>query len=284
LSSATDHNGSPVKAVVSEHVFSFDHHLILPEGSRLEGVVTQALPARRLGRNGQLRFMFRQIELAPGAPRRVEASLQGVDAASDAHLELDAEGGAHAITPKTRYIAPAIDVLLATSSLDGLEPHHHHLGVEGGARQGGDVAGGAVRGGAGFGLVGSVIGLLAHYRPINAGFAFYGAGWSVYTHVAARGSDVVFPKNTPMEIRFGTHADPTPPAAKPEAIPAVPAIRRGVRKGKWPGKSKQTAGRGSKVGPLDRRGHGAFQESGVGSPVGWLAVSGESVQEGRKVL
>ena len=61
-----------------------------------------------------------------------------------------------------------------------------------------------MRGGAGFGLVGSVIGLVAHYRPISAGFAFYGAGWSVYSHVVARGTDVVFPKNTPMEIRFGT--------------------------------------------------------------------------------
>ena len=28
-------------------------------------------------------------------------------------MELDAEGGAHAVTPKTKYIVPAIDVLLA---------------------------------------------------------------------------------------------------------------------------------------------------------------------------
>jgi len=67
------------------------------------------------------------------------------------------------------------------------------------------VGGGVVRGGAGFGLVGSVVGLVAHYRPVSACFAFYGAGWSVYTHVVARGNNVVFPKNTPMEIRFGTH-------------------------------------------------------------------------------
>lgn len=72
-----------------------------------------------------------------------------------------------------------------------------------------------MRGGAGFGLVGSVIGMLAHYRPISAGFAFYGAGLSVYTHVVARGNDVVFAKNTPMEIRFGTHAGPGAPGAGP---------------------------------------------------------------------
>ncbi len=69
LSPATDHQGSPVNAVVSEPIFSSDHQLILPEGARLEGVVTQARPARRLSRNGQLRFTFREIEMASGTPR-----------------------------------------------------------------------------------------------------------------------------------------------------------------------------------------------------------------------
>ncbi|HEY6291866.1 MAG TPA: hypothetical protein VI455_09945 [Terriglobia bacterium] len=211
LSSATNHRGSPVQAVISEPVLSSDHHLILPEGTRLEGTVTQAVPARRLGRNGQLRFTFRQIDLAQGAPQKVEASLEGVDAATSAHMKLDSEGGAHAVTPKTKYIAPAIDVVLAVGSLDGLDPHNHKRIEEGLGPQGPDTAGGAVRGGAGFGLVGSVIGLLAHYRPVSAGFAFYGAGLSVYTHVVARGNDVVFARNTPMDIRFGTHAGPGSP-------------------------------------------------------------------------
>ena len=58
-----------------------------------------------------------------------------------------------------------------------------------------------------------MITLLAHSRPVSAGFAFYGAGWAVYSHLVARGVDVVFPKNTPMEIRFGTHdgSGPAPP-------------------------------------------------------------------------
>ena len=207
---------------MSKPVFSPNHQLILPEGARLEGVVTQALPARRLGRNGKLRITLRQIELDPGAPRTVQATLQSVDAAAGAHVKIDAEGGAHAVTPKTKYIAPAIDVLLATSSLDGLDPHNHRRIEEGLGPQGPDVAGGAVRGAAGFGLMGTVVGLVAHYRPVSACFAFYGAGWSVYTHVVARGSDVVFPKNTPMEIRFGTHGRPAPPAAD-KSLPSKPS-------------------------------------------------------------
>jgi hypothetical protein len=224
LSSATDHKGAEVKAVVSEPVFSSDHQLILPEGARLEGAVTQALPARRLGRNGQLRFTFRQIELGPGAPRNVEASLHGVDAAAGAHVVLDEEGGAHAVTPKTKLVAPAIKVLLAVGSLDGLDPHNKDRIEDGLGPQGPDVAGGAIRGGAGFALVGAVVGIVAHYRPVSACFAFYGAGLSVYTHIVARGNDVVFTKNTPMEIRFGSHEGPPPPAVKANPFVAGSSI------------------------------------------------------------
>jgi len=228
LSSATDHQGTPARGVVSAPVFSPDHKLILPEGARLEGLVTQARPARRLGRNGQLRFTFREIELPVVTPREVQASprmvqgaalqvqlvrrqvqgtVQTVDAASGGHIGLDSEGGAHAVTPKTKYIAPAIDVLLAASSLDGLDPHNRRRIAEGRGPQGPDFGGGTIRGGAGFGLVGSVVGLLAHYRPVSTCFAFYGAGWSVYTHILARGNNIVFPRNTSMEIRFATHRE-----------------------------------------------------------------------------
>jgi hypothetical protein len=217
LSSATARPGSPVQAVVSAPLFSSGHQLILPQGARLEGRVVRAVPARRLGRNGRLRFIFQQIELRQSRPQKVEASLQEVDATSGAHVKLDSEGGAHAVAPKTRFIMPAIDVLLATSSLDGMDGRYHH-GIRAGVARGPDVAGGAIRGAAGLGLAGSVIGLVAHYRPISAGFAFYGAAWSVYSHVVARGTDVVFPKNTPMQIRFGTHEGPKPPATKSKSF------------------------------------------------------------------
>jgi hypothetical protein len=205
LSSATDHQGSLVQAVVSQPLFAADQELILPQGAQLEGVVTQARPARRLGRNGQLRFTFREIELTSGAPRQVHATVQSVDAAAGGHLELDSEGGARSVTPKTKFIAPTIDVLLAMSSLDGLDPHNRHRIEEGDGPQGADAGGGLVRGGAGFGFVGALIGFAARYRPVSACFAFYGAGWSVYTHVLARGKNIVFPKNTSMDIRFGVH-------------------------------------------------------------------------------
>jgi hypothetical protein len=206
LSSANDHKGAPVEAVVSEPVFTPDHHLILPEGSRLKGQVITAKPARRMGRNGQLRFAFQRIELPKGATRNVEAGLEGVDVPSASHVKLDAEGGAHAVNSKTKYLAPAISVLLATSSMDGMDSHDR--AVQEGSGDPGETVGGGVRGGAGFGLVGSVIALAARSGPVTAGFAFYGAAWSVYSHLVARGREVVFPKDTAMEIRFGSHEGP----------------------------------------------------------------------------
>ena len=69
LSSATDHRDTPVRAVVSQPLFSSDHKLIVPEGARLNGTVTDAVPARLFARNGQLRFTFSQLEVTRGATR-----------------------------------------------------------------------------------------------------------------------------------------------------------------------------------------------------------------------
>ena len=211
LSSATAQRDTPVRAVVSQPLFSSDHTLILPEGAQLSGIVTEAVPARLFGRNGQLRFTFRQLELSRGVPRQVEASLQGVEAPSGSRLQLDAEGGAHAVTPKSNYAMPAIEVFLAATSLDLDEGRGIHGGATG---QGADYGGAGIRGGVSLGFAGALITLLAHSRPVTAGFAFYGAGWAVYSHFVARGVDVVFSKNTPMEIRFGTH-DGSVPATNP---------------------------------------------------------------------
>ena len=214
LSSEKDHTGTPVEAIVSQPLFSKNHQLILPEGARLEGVVTQAAPARRLSRNGRLRFTFQRIELPQGITRKVEAGLQAASVAKAANLKIDSEGGAHAVSSKKKYIMPAIDVLLATSSFDG--DSQQRIIQEGGG-QGGDVAGGAVRGGVGFGLMGSLIAMAARSQPITAGFAFYGAAISVYSHIVARGNEVVFPKDTSMEIRFGTHESKAQPPHKNRA-------------------------------------------------------------------
>ncbi len=217
LSSATAHKGTPVAAVVSQPVFSKDRHLILPQGTRLDGFVTKAVPARHLSRNGRLRFTFRRVQLPHGITRQVEAGLQAASVPKTDHLKIDSEGGARATTSKKKYIMPAIDVLLASSSIDGDSGQRAIQEGNGGTA---DLAGGAVRGGVGFGLVGSVAAMIARSQALTAGFAFYGAAWAVYSHLMARGSNVVFPKDTAMEIRFGTHEGHSMGAGKSKTTPS----------------------------------------------------------------
>lgn len=199
LSSATSQRGNTVEAVISQPMYTADHHLILPVGSRLEGTVLQATPARRMNRTGSLRFTFHRAVPPTGMAQTVEGSLSGVAANRDDHIKLDAEGGAHATHPKSGYVLPMLDVALASSTLDGLD-HHAHLEHR---HYDGPDPGRAATGGIGFGLIGTAAALSSHIAATT--FGFYGAGWGVYNRFIARGTEVVFPMDTPMEITLGSH-------------------------------------------------------------------------------
>lgn len=198
LSSSTTKKGDPVEAVITQPLIVSDH-LLIPEGSRLQGTVLQARPARRFHRNGQLRIVFHEVVPPSGIAQNMEGSLEGVEVSKGEHLQLDSEGGAQVTTPKTRYLSTAISVMLATSSMDG---HEHDR--DGDFRGGGsDVGSGAANGASGFRFLGTVVGALAHSRAITSGLGFYGAATSVYSHFLSRGSDVVYAKDTSMMIGFG---------------------------------------------------------------------------------
>src|SRR5262249_48383585 len=66
VSSAKAGRSSAVAAVLTEPVYSADHHLLLPVESRMEGEVVQAKPARMLHHNGELRVIFTRIETPEG--------------------------------------------------------------------------------------------------------------------------------------------------------------------------------------------------------------------------
>jgi hypothetical protein len=157
LSSATAKVGDPVEAVITEPLVA-SNHLILPEGSLIKGSVMQVSPARRLGRNRQLRIRFREAAPPNGIGQKVETNLEGVAVAKGEHLKLDNEGGAEVTTPRTRYLTTGIQVMLAASQAS---PDRD-------ARQGGQSVGEAGNGGAngasGFKLVGMVVALAANSR------------------------------------------------------------------------------------------------------------------------
>jgi len=121
-------------------------------------------------------------------------------------VKLDSEGGAEATTSKSRYLATAMSIGLATLAT-GDDAHN---GAAGGSGVGG------------FKLVGIVMGAVARSRAFNTSMGAYGAAVSIYTNFMARGHEVEFPKNTAMQIGVGTRAaTATPPT--PEAPPAAPS-------------------------------------------------------------
>jgi len=197
LSSSTAKKGDPVEALITEPLVASDQ-LILPEGSAIKGSVIEVQPARRLGRNGQLRILFHQVAPPNGLEQKVEANLEGVAVAKDQHLKLDAEGGAQVTTPRTRYLTTGIQVLLAaTQAAPDRDAGQGNLSM-------GEAGSSAANGASGFRFVGMIVGLAAHSRVVSAGFGSYGAAMSIYYHFLARGRDVVYPKDMAMVIGLGT--------------------------------------------------------------------------------
>lgn len=206
LSSATSHKGDEVEAMLSRPLFDGDR-LLLPEGAILKGSVIQVESARRMSRNGQLRFVFHDLVLPSGLNEKVDAVLAGIQAGRAQNLKLDSEGGAQATTPKTRYLQTGIALGLAALSSMGDGD--------------GDVSNKAAGGAGGFKLVGIAVGIAARSQPLGIAMGAFGASHSIYVHFIARGRDVVFPQNTAMQIGIGVRT------AEPKSNPPLPGYQTG---------------------------------------------------------
>ncbi len=209
LDSRTVGHGAEVEAVLTRPLFSADNHLLFPEGSRLSGNVTQAEPARRWHRNGKLAFMLTRMEpprslaaqLKTPAAQEVEGRLDGVEVnAKDGAVQIDEEGGAAAASSNKRFVVPAIMMVLAMNGSEGPEPVRVHHIPTGAYRN--NYGPRLISGGIGFGLIGLAMGRLL--GPIGPVLGFYGAGRSVYSNIVARGQEVSFPADTPIEIRLSS--------------------------------------------------------------------------------
>jgi hypothetical protein len=214
LNSATSKKDDPVEAILIKPLFDGDH-LILPEGSSLKGSVVQVQPARYRSRNGQLRIAFHELVPPPGASgkvatQQIDANLEGIQSDKAGNVKLDSEGGAEATNPKTRYLQTGIAIGLAMASAGG-------DGDSAVANPAGNTANRVAGGANGFKLVGIALGILVHSRAFGFSMGAYGAGMSIYTHFIARGREVIFPKNTAMDIGIGLRPAPAKPVSEEPA-------------------------------------------------------------------
>lgn len=225
LSSFSSKQGEPVEAVLSAPVFSADHRLILPEGTRVQGTVVVAKRARFFHRGGQLRFTFHEVELpeemarlqeapsaaasvpapkaAPELKIRTQANLQAAESTGKTPLKIDGEGGVQAKESRTRFIAAAAAAMIARRSGDNDSTRNATGQVTG---QSSNVGGRTLGGGLGLGMLGSAVSQTSRY--VGAAFGYYGLAWSLYSTVIARGSEVQFSKNAMVDIRFNPRVEP----------------------------------------------------------------------------
>jgi hypothetical protein len=211
LSSASAKQGQTVEALVTAPVFSPEHKLVLPEGTKLTGEVVLAKKARSFHRAGRLRFNFQKVDfpqqvanLRPAAPAptpmKTQATLEAAEGSGTTPIHVDSEGGVQAKESKTRFIAPAVSVVIASlASYDGRHSDPDEPGRYAGG--GPHVSGRTLGGGLGLGMLGSALSQTSPY--VGMAFGYYGLAWSVYSSVIGRGGEVEFEKNAMMDIKFG---------------------------------------------------------------------------------
>jgi hypothetical protein len=203
LNSATTAKSADVEAQLSQPLVD-QGRLILPAGTRLRGSVLQVRPARSLHRNGQLRIVFREVILPDGVVQTVDTRLEGIQSDSADNAQLDSEGGTKSTSSKTRYLSTGASVGLA-------------LIGSGGRNDVGDaspIAGGAT----GFKLIGLIVGVAFRSHTYGILMSAYGGSRSIYNNFLGRGRDIVFPKDTMMEIGFGNRTSlPMPGAGSGES-------------------------------------------------------------------
>ena len=181
-------NFQSAEAVLSKPLFdAAKEHVLLPEGTKLNGIVVQAQPARYWARNGKLRFSFRSVEVPQAAEaHEVLGQVSAAEGMRGENLSIDSEGGAKAGSGKNKLLAPLALGVMAMASMDDDGP----LAVKGGVTSNG------------FGLVARIVGVAAASPKVSATFAYFALAKSVYKRWIAKGHEVEFPRDTRLEIEL----------------------------------------------------------------------------------
>lgn len=236
LDSSQSKKGEKVEAALMEPLFAAGHKLVLPEGTRLEGVVVLAKRAGWFHHGGRLLFNFQSVDLPPQVAQfqrstpepsqtqertqeqdretvslqfKTRANLTAAEGGS-ATVKVDEEGTVRATESKTRFFDTALALLIARRSGD-TDAGRNHAGTAESANVGGRTAGGAM----GLGLLGTG---LAQISPnVGAALGYYGLAWSVFSTVVARGAEVQFGRNASVDIGFSDRPPESPNKLKIEA-------------------------------------------------------------------
>jgi hypothetical protein len=240
LDSSISAPGQKVEAILDQPLFSAEHKLILPEGTRVEGSVVMVKKAGWFHHTGRLRFSFQSLELPEAAgssvpppamasatnPRveedrgkeekKLRIRTEGTLAAAEGDqspVKVDSEGGVKATESKTRFIGTAFALVVARAAGDNDPVRAPSTGGTRGAviGQQANVGGRTLGGGLGFGLLGTIAAQSS--RNVGAALGYYGLAWSVFATVVARGPEVHFDKDAVVDIGLNSRTSESARAA-----------------------------------------------------------------------
>jgi hypothetical protein len=203
VDSSTATAGMPVEAVLTQPLFEDEPastlqstdtavsvspkahgKLLLPEGTHLIGSVVQAKAAGMFGHNGSLRLTFRKVELPEGDERVVHGRVIAAESVKSDRLQIDNEGQIKA-GGGNRFLAPiTLGSLAAVSDSTGAGLVKEAMTSNG------------------LDLLARVVGTAASNGGLVSGFAYYEVGKVVFDTWIARGHEVVFAKDTRLEIEL----------------------------------------------------------------------------------
>lgn len=203
VDSSTATAGMPVEAVLTQPLFENDPaasvqvadgtvpaaeqghgKLLLPEGTHLIGSVVASKPAGMFGHNGSLRLTFRKAELPAGDERVVHGRVIAAESVRSDRVQIDEEGQIKA-NGGSRFLAPiTLGSLAAVSDGTGAGLIREAMTSNG------------------LDLLTRVIGTASSNGGLISGFGYYEVGKVVFDTWIARGHEVVFPKNTRLEIEL----------------------------------------------------------------------------------
>ena len=210
IDSSKTPRGTPIEAVLSQPVFSSSHQLILPEGTRLTGEVTQSKAARYWHHNGQLRVLFDRSRPRHRRPSRCADRCMPWTPGPATPSRWMKKAERRLRTRRHDSSRPRWPVLAVRGSvhqdheLDNDDPGQAAHFVTHNGNPGAKAVGGLF----GFAGIGAVAAQFS--RPVAIGLSVVGASRTIYRNVIGKGREVTFGADTPIQVRLAPGAPQKP--------------------------------------------------------------------------
>jgi hypothetical protein len=196
--------GTAVQAILSYPLYSLNHQLIYPAGSRLQGEVAEVHKAGFFAHGGELALKFTKIEppitimTSKLQEQEIQGRLVGVEPTVNLNqLRIDQDGMAEVARTKQRFLAPAFALAGAVPMMGGTSSGFAASFAE---AYGTSAFSRALGGSPGLGLPGGIAGFMN--PAVGLGLGAYGVGYAAYFSILGRGKNITLPVDTSIEIHL----------------------------------------------------------------------------------